>query len=87
MVKLIPLQSFFHNGEKQAENFKQSRDGVTLLACASETCKLPLYYSQVCQALIDIEKFKDGKVKAMFLPPNITSNVQPMDQGIFEAML
>ena len=29
---------------------------------------------------------KDGKVKAMFLPPNTTSLLQPMDQGVIESM-
>ena len=33
-------------GEKQAKNFKQSKDKVTLLACAnaSGTCKFPLAF-------------------------------------------
>ena len=29
---------------------------------------------------------RDGNVKVMFLPPNTTSILQPMDQGILEAM-
>ncbi|QQP42192.1 Uncharacterized protein FKW44_016785 [Caligus rogercresseyi] len=28
---------------------------------------------------------RDGKIKAMFLPPNTTSLIQPMDQGIIES--
>ena len=28
----------------------------------------------------------DGKIKAVFLPPNVTSLIQPMDQGILEAL-
>ena len=28
----------------------------------------------------------DGLIVAKFLPPNVTSSIQPMDQGVFEAM-
>ena len=142
-----------HCGEKQAKNFKQVKDRVTLLGCcnASGTCKLPLafihksarprcfknmemsalpvcYLSQpkawmnatlfegwfhknfvphvkkFCQdqgieykvlLLLDNapahpspEKLTscDGKVTTMFLPPNTTSILQPLDQGLLEAL-
>ena len=44
--KLMPSKSLVHCGEKQANNFKQSKDRVTLLGCcnASGTCKLPLAF-------------------------------------------
>ena len=29
---------------------------------------------------------KDKLVKAMFLPPNVTSLIQPMDQGVLECL-
>ncbi len=29
---------------------------------------------------------QDGNIKAMFLPPNTTAIIQPMDQGVLEAM-
>lgn len=29
---------------------------------------------------------EDGKIKSMFLPPNTTAIIQPMDQGVLEAM-
>ncbi len=29
----------------------------------------------------------DGKIKAVFLPPNVTSLIQPMDQGVLESQL
>ena len=28
----------------------------------------------------------DGKIIAIFLPPNVTSLIQPMDQGVLESM-
>ncbi len=28
----------------------------------------------------------DGKIKAVFLPPNVTSQIQPMDQGVLESI-
>ena len=28
----------------------------------------------------------DGKIIAKFLPPNVTSLIQPMDQGVIEAV-
>lgn len=31
-------------------------------------------------------KSKDGKVTAQFLPPNVTSLIQPMDQGVLETL-
>lgn len=36
----------------------------------------------------DEEKLKssDGAIKAMYLPPNTTALIQPMDQGVLEAM-
>lgn len=35
---------------------------------------------------LEILKSRDGKVTSMFLPPNTTSILQPMDQGILESM-
>ena len=42
----MPSKSLVHCGEKQAKNFKKSKDRVTLLGCAnaSGTCKLPLAF-------------------------------------------
>ena len=44
--KLMPSKSLVHCGEKQAKNFKQAKDRVTLLGCcnASGTCKLLLAF-------------------------------------------
>lgn len=151
--RLMPSKSLVHCGEKQAKNFKKSKDRVTLLGCAnaSGTCKLPLafihksarprcfkhmdmntlpvhYFSQskawmtsklfekwfhdmfvphvkkFCEdksieykilllvdnapahPSIEILQSRDGKVKTMFLPPNTTSVLQPMDQGILETL-
>ena len=44
--RLMPSVSLVACGEKQAKNFKQSKDRVTLLACAnaSGACKLPLAF-------------------------------------------
>lgn len=30
----------------------------------------------------DADELKDGDIKAMFLPPNVTAICQPMDQGV-----
>ncbi len=42
----MPSRSLVHCGEKQAKNFKKSKDRVTLLACANATgnFKLPLTF-------------------------------------------
>ena len=37
-------------------------------------------------AAVDILQSKDGKVSTMFFPPNTSSILQPMDQGILEAL-
>lgn len=34
----------------------------------------------------DAEELKDGDIKAMFLPPNVTAICQPMDQGVLETL-
>ena len=41
-----------------------------------------------CSAHPEEEEFvsPDGKVKAKFLPPNVTSLIQPMDQGVLVAI-
>ena len=41
-----------------------------------------------CSAHPDEEELvsSDGKVKALFLPPNVTSLIQPMDQGVLESL-
>ena len=41
-----------------------------------------------CCAHPNEEKFvsADGKVIAKFLPPNVTSLIQPMDQGVLESI-
>ncbi|KAI6661871.1 Jerky protein homolog-like [Oopsacas minuta] len=151
--KLMPSKSLVSGGEINFKNFKQSKDRVTLLACAnaSGSCKIPLafihksarprcfkntnmeclpvsyfvqkkswmdakvfqlwfqlkflpFVKQFCKKvsidykallLLDnapahpsVEKLnsEDGRVVAMFLPANTTSIIQPMDQGILEAM-
>ena len=151
--KLMPSKSLVLHGEKQAKNFKRSKDRVTLLGCcnASGTCKLPLtfihksarprcfkntqmsslpvsYMSQSkawmnatlfeawfhdkfipCVKKFCLDKKKeytvlllldnapahpscdkltsrDGKVTSLFLPPYTTSILQPLDQGVLEAM-
>ena len=53
--------------------------------------KLPkkaLVYLDNCSAHSDEELLvsKDKLVKAMFLPPNVTSSIQPMDQGVLECL-
>ena len=39
-----------------------------------------------CSARPDELSRRDGYVKCMFLPPNTTSLIQPMDQGVLQAM-
>ena len=34
----------------------------------------------------DLLVSRDGQVKAVFLPPNVTSLIQPMDQGVLESL-
>ena len=43
---LMPSKTLVHGGEKQAKNFKKSKDRVTLLAGANATgtCRLPLVF-------------------------------------------
>ena len=150
----MPSKSLVHCGdcgEKQAKNFKISKDRVTLLACvnASGTCKFPLVFinksakprcfnhmdisslpvqhyaaqkkswkifeewfhkkfvphvKQFCQIQLitkccwcltmlqpthlstDRLVSPDGKVTTLFSPPNTTSILQPMDQGILKAL-
>ena len=39
-----------------------------------------------CSAHPEQLKTRDGSVTCMFLPPNTTSLIQPMDQGVLQAM-
>jgi hypothetical protein len=34
----------------------------------------------------DITELQSGEIKTEFLPPNVTALVQPMDQGVLQAM-
>ena len=44
--RLLPSRALIHCGEREAKNFKKSKERVTLLACsnAAGTCRLPLTF-------------------------------------------
>ena len=50
-------------------------------------CKAVLLLDN-CSAHPDVKELvsDDGKITAMFLPPNVTSLIQPMDQGVLKAL-
>lgn len=73
----ILFKEWFHNQfvpqvEKHLEKNNLPRKAVLLLDNA------PSHPDQ--------EELKDGEIKCLFLPPNVTSLCQPMDQGVLEAM-
>jgi hypothetical protein len=43
---------------------------------------LLLLYKALARPSTDLLRSKDGKIKNLFLPPNISSLIQPMDQGV-----
>ena len=49
--------------------------------------KRRLYFDN-CPAYPNVEDLisSDGKITAIYLPPNVTSLIQPMDQGVLAAL-
>ena len=78
-------QQYFHHGFMIILSF------VPFVQKKLQELKLPkkaLLILDNCSAHPDEELLvsKDKLVKAMFLPPNITSLIQPMDQGVLECL-
>ena len=76
------------NSEIFAEWFKKDFvPAVKRHQCAQNIC-LPkaLLLINNCSAHPQELKTRDGSVTCMFLPPNTTSLIQPMDQGVLQAM-
>ena len=65
---------FVHSVQKQLQEMKLPKKALLIL--------------DNCSAHPDEELLvsKDKLVKAMFLPPNVTSLIQPMDQGVLECL-
>ena len=61
----------------QEEVLKISPDEVRAILILDNA---PAYPSE------DILSSEDGKIKVLFMPPNTTSILQPMDQGVISAM-
>ena len=57
------------------------------LTSLGHECKAVLLLDN-CSAHPDAEELvsDDGKIFAKFLPPNVTSLIQPMDQGVLESL-
>jgi len=73
------FSEWFHNyfvphvQEKLRERGKEPRALLVLDNCSAHPDQ-------------DLLISQDGKVKASFLPPNVTSLIQPMDQGVLESL-
>ena len=61
-------------------------DQTTCLKISRENVKAVILLDNApAHPCVDELCSKDGKIKVMFLPPNTTSLIQPMDQGIIES--
>ena len=73
------FSEWFHNNfvttvQARLKEMKQTPKGLLLL----DNCSAHLDESELIS--------QDGLVKAVFLPPNVTSLIQPMDQGVLKAL-
>jgi hypothetical protein len=65
---------FVHEVEKhQMYELKHEPENVTALLLLDSAPALPS---------AELLRSKDGKIKCLFLPPNTSSLIQPMDQGV-----
>ncbi|XP_028658938.1 jerky protein homolog-like [Erpetoichthys calabaricus] len=96
--KALPSKTLVSKEEKSAPGHKSSKERITVIACAnasgSHKLKLTIYAPKICHKELDnapshpsenVLKTSDDQIFVTYLPPNVTSLKQPMDQGILEA--
>ncbi|GFW57037.1 jerky protein homolog-like [Trichonephila clavipes] len=69
--RALPKKSLASQEEKSAPGYKMSKDRVTLMACSDA---------------FGTEELSSGEIKAIFLPPNVTPLLQPMDQFVLQKL-
>ncbi|KAE8740340.1 hypothetical protein FOCC_FOCC014148 [Frankliniella occidentalis] len=84
--KSLPRKTVVHAGEKRADGGKVKKDRFTAAMCANAagTHQLPLLVIDVeSEVYGNLLRFKiSDRIEVVFLPPNTTSLIQPMDQGV-----
>ncbi|GFV64778.1 tigger transposable element-derived protein 1 [Trichonephila clavipes] len=73
--KKLPNRTYIAKDEKTASEHKTSKDRVTLLLCSNASGDRMLKPLLINKSLIP-------RALKVFLPPNTTSLIQPLDQGI-----
>lgn len=92
-VNVLPViyksqRNAWKNSEIFAEWFKKDFVPAVKRHQRAQNIRSPkaLLLMDNCSAHPEQLKTRDGSVTCMFLPPNTTSLIQPMDQGVLQAM-
>ncbi|XP_053949417.1 jerky protein homolog-like [Anastrepha ludens] len=85
-IKMLPETTFLGSHEQSPSGFKKNKERITVAVCsnAAGTHKIPLFV--IDNAPTHPHEYAVDDIKLVYLPPNVTSLVQPMDQGVIESL-
>ncbi|XP_054725597.1 tigger transposable element-derived protein 2-like [Anastrepha obliqua] len=85
-IKMLPETTFLGSHEQSASGFKKNKERITVVVCsnAAGTHKVPLFV--IDNAPTHSHDCAVDDIQLVYLPPNVTSLVQPMDQGVIESL-
>ncbi|XP_042205795.1 tigger transposable element-derived protein 1-like, partial [Homarus americanus] len=83
--KRMPTRTYISKNEAHAPGFKAAKDRVTVLLGANASGDLKLKHVLIMRQVTLPPLLSFDNIKVLFLPPNTTSLLQPMDQGVIAA--
>ncbi|XP_054737670.1 jerky protein homolog-like [Anastrepha obliqua] len=90
-IKMLPETTFLGSHEQSASGFKKNKERITVTVCsnAAGTHKIPRFVNAIL-VLDNAPTYPRDcgvdDIKLVYLAPNVTSLVQPMDQGVIESL-